>query len=43
MWLRWRLFDALNPLSTREAGEAAEAALAAKLRASGKYRVYGGH
>jgi hypothetical protein len=43
LWLRWRLFDALNPLPDREAAEAAEVELAERLRASGEYRVYGGH
>jgi hypothetical protein len=32
LWLRWRLFDALNPLPGRAEAEAAEAELAARLR-----------
>jgi hypothetical protein len=43
LWLRWRLFDAWNPVETRPAALEAEAELAARLRASGRYRIYGGH
>jgi hypothetical protein len=43
LWLRWHLFDACNPLETRGAALEAEAKLAGRLRASGRYRVYGGH
>jgi hypothetical protein len=43
MWLRWQLFDLWNPLETRQAALDAESQLANRLRASGRYCVYGGH
>jgi len=41
-WLRWRLFEQYNPLSSRQAAEDAERELASRLRKKG-YTVYGGH
>jgi hypothetical protein len=41
-WLRWRLFEKVNPLPSRKAAEDAERELARRLRTKG-YTVYGGH
>jgi hypothetical protein len=42
LWLRWRMFQDLNPLPSRDAALRAEARLAGKLRDRG-YEVFGGH
>jgi hypothetical protein len=42
LWLRWRLFEAWNPLASRRDAEEAEQHLAAHLRSRG-YTVLGGH